>query len=116
MGATGYLPKGFFIENDLQYNYNSQTAPGFKKGIVVYNAAVGIDFLKEKRAQVKLYAYDLLHQNTNISRRVTELGTFDTQTMMVEQYFMLTLSYNISKFGKVKPTTRYNGGGGFMIF
>ncbi|MGN6508667.1 MAG: outer membrane beta-barrel protein [Chitinophaga sp.] len=116
LGATGYLPKGFFIENDLQYNYNAQTAPGFKKGIVVYNAAVGIDFLKEKRAQVKLYAYDLLHQNTNISRRVTELGTFDTQTMMVEQYFMLTLSYNISKFGKVKPSRRYNGGGGFMIF
>ncbi len=115
-GATGYLPKGLFVESDLQYNYNSQTAPGFKKGIIVYNAAIGIDFLKEKRAQVKLYAYDLFHQNTSIRRNVTELGTFDTQTTMVEQYFMLTLSYNISKFGKVKPARRYNGGGGFMIF
>ncbi|MBO9151138.1 outer membrane beta-barrel protein [Chitinophaga sp. GCM10012297] len=116
VGATGYLPKGFFVENDLAYTYNSQTAPGFKKGIVVYNAALGFDFLKEKRAQVKLYAYDLLRQNTNIRRNVTELGTFDTQTDLIEQYFMVTLSYNISKFGKVRPSRRYNGGGGFMIF
>lgn len=117
VGATAYLPKGLFIENDVQYNYNSQTAPGFKKGVVLYNAALGIDFLKEKRAQVKLYAYDLLRQNSNIRRNVTELGTFDTQTDLIEQYFMVTLSYNISKFGKVKTgNRRFNSGGGFFIY
>ncbi len=115
LGATVYLPLNFFVENDMQYNYNSQTAPGFKKGVVLYNAALGFDFLKEKRAQVKLYAYDLLRQNSNIRRNVTELGTFDTQTDLVEQYFMVTLSYNISKFGKVKQSRRFNGGG-VMIY
>ncbi|MGN7721544.1 outer membrane beta-barrel protein [Chitinophaga sp. 22620] len=116
VGATAYLPLNLFVENDVQYNYNANTAPGFRKGITVYSAAIGYEFLKEKRAQVKLYAYDLLRQNTNVRRNVTELGTFDTQTDLVEQYFMLTLSYNISKFGKIKPPRRYNGGGGYMIF
>lgn len=116
VGATAYLPLNFFLENDLQYNYNANTAPGFRKGITVYSAAIGYEFLKEKRAQVKLYAYDLLRQNTTIRRNVTELGTFDTQTDLVEQYFMVTLSYNISKFGKIKAPRRFNNSGGIMIF
>ncbi len=109
MGGTLYWPKHFFIDNDLQYTYNSNIAPGFKKGVPVYSAAIGYEFMK-RSANIKLYGYDLFRQNTNIRRMVSELGTFDTRTAMVDQYFMLSFTYNFAKFGsKIGSNRRRDG-------
>lgn len=109
-GATLYWPKNFFIDNDVAYNYNANIAPGFKKGVAVYSAAIGYEF-KNRAANIKLYGYDLFRQNINIRRMVTELGTFDTRTDMVDQYFMLSFTYNFAKFGsKVGSNRRRDGG------
>ncbi len=81
--------------------------------MAVYSAAIGYEF-KNRAANLKLYGYDLFRQNTNIRRMVTELGTFDTRTDMVEQYFMLSFTYNFAKFGsKIGSNRRRDGGRGF---
>jgi hypothetical protein len=67
---------------------------------------------------VKVSAYDLLRQNTSVRRMQSDYYIDDYQTNIVEQYFMVTVSYNISKFGakpKGGPNRRSNNGG-FMIF
>ncbi|WP_341835157.1 outer membrane beta-barrel protein [Chitinophaga pollutisoli] len=115
-GGTLYWPKNFFIENDLAYNYNANIAPGFKKGVAVYSAAIGYEFMN-RAANLKLYGYDLFRQNTNIRRMVTELGTFDTRTDMVDQYFMLSFTYNFAKFGsKIGSNRRRDGARGMDMF
>ncbi len=115
VGGTLYWPKNFFVENDFSYNYNANIAPGFKKGIALYHAAVGYEFMK-KAANVKLYAYDIFHQNSNIRRTVSEIGTFDTRTDMIDQYFMLSLTYNFNKFGAKNPSNRRRDGNRMMDF
>ncbi len=116
-GSTLYWPGNFSWENDIVYNYNGRITPGFQKGVAIWNMGLAYDFLKNKKAQVKLYAYDLLRQSNSVRRNVTEYAIDDSQTMIVEQYFMLTFSYNISVFGaKAKGSNRRGQGGGFIIW
>ncbi|WP_343306136.1 TonB-dependent receptor [Chitinophaga niabensis] len=117
VGATLYWPYNFSLENDVNYTYNSRTSPGFRKGVVLWNMGLAYDFFKNKSAQLKLSAYDLLRQNTSVRRMQSDYYIDDYQTNIVEQYFMLTFSYNISKFGaKPKTSNRRGQGGGFMIW
>jgi len=117
IGATLYWPYNFSLENDVNYTYNSRTSPGFRKGVVLWNMGLAYDFFKDKSAQLKVSAYDLLRQNTSVRRMQSDYYIDDYQTNIVEQYFMVTFSYNISKFGaKPKFSNRRGQGGGFMIW
>jgi hypothetical protein len=102
LGTTLYWPGNFSWDNDVNYSYNSRIAPGFQKHVVLWNMGLAYDFFKDKSAQVKLSAFDLLRQNTSVRRLVNELYIEDVQTDIVEQYFMLTLTWNFSRFG-AKP-------------
>ncbi|MRG45949.1 outer membrane beta-barrel protein [Chitinophaga sp. SYP-B3965] len=118
IGATLYWPYNFSLENDVNYTFNSRTSPGFRKGVVLWNMGLAYDFFKDKSLQVKVSAYDLLRQNTSVRRMQSDYYIDDIQTNIVEQYFMVTVSYNISRFGgkpKGGPNRRYNNGG-FMMF
>lgn len=116
-GSTLYWPGNFSWDNDLTYTYNTRTTPGFQKGIAMWNMGLAYDLFKGKKAQVKLYAYDLLRQSNSVRRSANEFYVEDFQTEIVEQYYMLTFSYNISVFGaKGKSNRRVDGGRGFMFF
>jgi vacuolar-type H+-ATPase subunit D/Vma8 len=70
--------------------------------------SVGKKFLKSKKGELKLSVFDLLKQNRSISRDVTETYIEDVRNQVLQQYFMLTFSYNLRNFGTVaKP----NGNG-----
>lgn len=117
IGATLYWPYNFSLENDVNYTYNSRSSPGFRKGVVLWNMGVAYDLFKDKHAQIKVSAYDLLRQNTSVRRTQSDYYIDDYQTDIVEQYFMVTFTYNISKFGaKAKGSNRRGQGGGFMMF
>ncbi|MGX5819658.1 TonB-dependent receptor domain-containing protein [Chitinophaga lutea] len=117
LSTTLNWPKNISWDNDLGYQYNSRTAPGFRKGVVMWHMGVAYDFLKNKQAQVKLYAYDLLRQSTSLRRFANELYVEDVQTQVVEQYFMLSFTYNISMFGgKAKPSRGVESRRGLFMF
>lgn len=104
--AILYWPLAFSWENQINYNYNSRISPGFRKSVTLWNMSLGYDFMKDKRAQIKVSAYDLLRQNTSVRRLVQSDYIEDIQTDIVEQYFMVTLTYNINKFGTMVPWMR----------
>lgn len=117
LGSTVYWPRNFAWENDINYVYNTRITPGFRKGVAMWHMGLEYSFLKSKRAQVKIYAYDLLKQSTSVRRNVSEFSIDDVQTEIVDQYYMLTLTYNISVFGaKAKTGNRRVDGGRFFIF
>ncbi|MFT6037118.1 MAG: hypothetical protein ACI9XJ_002708, partial [Marivirga sp.] len=57
------------------------------------------NFLKENRGQLKLSVYDLLNQNNSISRVVTDAYVEDTQTNILQRYYLLSFTYNLRRFG-----------------
>ena len=43
-------------------------------------------------------------ENQSISREITANYIQDTQSQVLQQYFMLTFTYSLKNFGKAKPT------------
>lgn len=93
-------PKRLILENNLQYNYNSRTAPGFPKGVTMWNMAVNYQLFKDRQSLLRLSIYDLLKQNTSIYRSITPTYIEDTQVQVLQQYFLMSFIYNLKQFGK----------------
>jgi hypothetical protein len=96
-----YLPAGFTIGNTVAYTYNSGRAEGFNPNFTLWNAYIAKSLLKNKRAEARLTAFDLLNQNTGLSRTTNSNFVQDTRYLVLNQYFMLTFTYNLSMFGNI---------------
>ena len=49
--------------------------------------------------EIRLYAFDLLKQNNSVARNTYDTYLEDTQTNVLQQYFMVNFIYNLRKFG-----------------
>lgn len=107
MVRLNWMPwKGLVINTDFSNSLYRGLSSSFNQQIWLWNAGIGYKFLKEKQAEVRLIAFDLLKQNQSISRNVTETYIEDTNTSILQQYFMVSFIYNVRKFGKkVMPPT-----------
>lgn len=100
MNAFLNWPKRLILENNIQYNYNSRTAPGFPKGVTMWNMAANYQLFKNRQGILRVAVYDLLKQNTSIFRSVTPTYIEDTQVQVLQQYFLVSFIYNLKQFGK----------------
>ena len=94
-----FLPKNFEWRNDINYNYNPDVAEGFQKSALFWNATVVYSFLKDK-ASLQLKVYDLLDQNTNARRVATQDFIEDSESTVLQRYFMFTFSWKFNSLGK----------------
>ena len=108
--------KGWFIQNDVNNQTYSGLSEGLNQSFGLWNAAIGKKFLKNNAGELKLSVFDLLKQNQSITRTVTESYIQDTQSEVLQQYFMLTFTYNLKNFGVAKTPAKSNdeGHGGPM--
>jgi hypothetical protein len=95
---------GWFLQNDVSNQSYTGLSEGFNQNFWLWNAAIGKKFLKSRAAELKLSVFDLLKQNQSISREITANYIQDTQSQVLQQYFMLTFTYSLKNFGKAKPT------------
>jgi hypothetical protein len=96
---------GWFLQNDLTNEIYSGLSSGLNQNFWLWNAAIGKKFLKNKSGELKLSVFDLLKQNQSIARTVSPNYIEDTQTKVLQQYFMLTFTYSLKNFGSGKATT-----------
>ncbi len=98
--------KGWFVQNDFSYQTNTGLSAGFNQKFGIWNAAIGRKFLKKNAGELKLSVFDLLKQNQSINRTIDARYIEDAQSIVLQQYFMLTFTYSLKNFGKAKPSTR----------
>ena len=98
INSTAYFLKHFEWINDLRYNYNPNIADGFQKSAWFWNASLAYSVLKDKAA-ITLKVYDLLDQNTNARRTATQDFIEDSQSTVLQQYFMLSFSWKFNSLG-----------------
>ncbi|HYH56813.1 MAG TPA: TonB-dependent receptor, partial [Anseongella sp.] len=91
--------KGLHLASNIGYRYNRGLSAGYDQGYLIWNAFIGKKILKQQNAEITLSAYDLLNNNTSIDRNVNERYVEDTQTNILKQYFLLSFSYHLRKFG-----------------
>ena len=91
--------KGWFIKNDLTGQSYTGLSAGLNQSFWLWNAAIGKKILKYQAGEIKLSVFDLLKQNQSIVRTVTGAYIEDVQSQVLQQYFMLTFTYNLKNFG-----------------
>ncbi len=77
--------------------YTGLTA-AYNQSISLWNAAIAYKFMKNKEAEFRLSANDILNQNNSIQRTNTESYTQDLQTNVLNRFYMLTFNYNFKKY------------------
>lgn len=96
---------GGFVFNtavsETQYNGLSQS---FNQNYLLCNGSFGYKFLKSRALEVKGTVFDVLKQNTSISRTVTETYIQDSRTNVLTRYYMLMVTYTFRNFQKLKTT------------
>ncbi len=106
-----------FFKHDINFSYDMEKVfnQGYSTNVgsnpFIINATLEKQFLTSKNASIKLQAFDLLNENTNVSRSVNaNSGTItDTRTNRLQRYFMLSLVYRFNKFSGASK-----GGPGFQ--
>lgn len=97
--------KGWFIQNDVTNQSYKGLSAGLNQSYWLWNAAIGKKILKNKAGELKLSVFDLLKQNQSITRTVTGAYIEDATSQVLQQYFMLTFTYNLKNFGTAKKAT-----------
>ena len=94
---------------DLSQEFNK----GFSSDVnpTIINTYIEQRLLKGQRGTLRLQGFDLLNQQTNISRTVGEILT-DNRTNRLARYFMLTFTFKLQKFSGVNPFQEEQGPGG----
>lgn len=93
-----FFPEKLEWRNDINFRYNPDVAPGFQKSAWFWNATVAYSVLKDN-GTITLKVYDLLNQNTNAQRTTTDNFIQDSESTVLEQYFMLSFSWKFNSLG-----------------
>ncbi|MDZ7898111.1 MAG: outer membrane beta-barrel protein [Arcicella sp.] len=123
------LGKGMVIQTDLTHQQYTGLADSFNQQFTLWNMAFAKKILKKQAGELKLTVFDLLKQNTSIARNITATYLEDVNSLVLQQYFMLSFTYTLRAFGmggqpqrtprnnsedgNDRPRFRENGGGGF---
>jgi hypothetical protein len=92
------VTKRLILKYDVDYTINNGLSSAVSQNPVLINASLEQQLFKKKNGILRLSAFDLLKQNTNISRSVNGAAIVDTRVNRLTRYFMLTFTYRLQKF------------------
>jgi hypothetical protein len=96
------LKYGTEINSTLDIS-DQRNVPNIGKIIPVWSAFIQQPLGQKSNYSLKLSAYDILKQNTDISRYASDNFIVINRSNRLQQYFMLTLIYKIKKMGEENP-------------
>jgi len=118
---TAYTNSGWLIATTLTYTIADNHTAGYNESVPLLSPSVAKELFKKKDGEVRLTVFDLLHQNTSVSKSGSLNQITDTRTTTLQQYVMLTFTYNLNNFkgsqhgrmpGLFPGGGRFRGGGG----
>ena len=86
------------LQGDLTHNYDGGLSDSYDPNTVSLNMSFGVKFFSDNRAELRLSVYNLLSQNSNISRLTTDYYLQEYSTNVIGRYFLLTFMYNLRSF------------------
>jgi hypothetical protein len=94
------IGSGLVARVDLNHRLNNGLAEEFDNNFIFVNMSIGAKFLRNDLGELSLNVFDLFKQNNNIRRNVSEFYIEDRQSNVLQQYFMLSFSYNLRHFSR----------------
>lgn len=92
------LWKGFTFQSNVSHQYYNGLSQGYDTRYLLWNLSIGKKMMKDQRGELKLSVFDVLGQNSNIRRNVTELYIEDYRSNVLQRYAIFTFTYNLRNF------------------
>ncbi|MHB1176765.1 MAG: outer membrane beta-barrel protein, partial [Daejeonella sp.] len=115
LNSRVYFLKTFLVGTDLSKTFNNGYSSSLAVNPFIINTYLEKQFLKDKSATLRLQGYDLLNENTSVSRQVTGNVITDSQSNRLSRYFMLSFTMRLQKFSGSQPQQQdpgFRGPGG----
>jgi hypothetical protein len=100
--------EGIIYRLDLNHQINSGLSEGFDTNFSLVNMSVGKKIFNNQRGEISLMVYDLLGENANVRRNITETFVEDVQSNVLQTYVMLSFTYNLRRFSKGMDEKEYS--------
>ncbi|TDW96395.1 TonB-dependent receptor [Dinghuibacter silviterrae] len=122
---TAYTNSGWLIATDFTYTYTNNRTPGYNASVPLLSPSIAKELFKKKNGELRLSVFDLLNENTSVSKTVSLNQVSDSRTTTLTRYVMLTFTYNLNNFAGSKQRRMpgvfpgrfrdggFGGGGGF---
>lgn len=112
LDALYQLSGGFTLSTDVFYNHYGGSSGSYNQSFTLWNATLAKPLLKQKQAELRVQAFDLLNQNRSLVRNVTDTYTEEVQSRVLNRYFMVSFVYNLRNFvGSAPAMQPYNRSG-----
>jgi hypothetical protein len=95
-----------FFLTDFDYYISSGRTAGYNQDMLLWNMSLAKKFLQTNPLEVKFTVYDILKQNNGINRLIGENYFEDIRANVVPRFYMLTVSYNLNRLGKIKDAKK----------
>jgi len=92
------LWESLVLATDINYSDYNGLGDGFNQNFTLWNARIGYKFLPKKAGELSISLFDILKENRSVNRNITETYIEDTQTQIIQQYVLLTFTYNVRSF------------------
>jgi hypothetical protein len=92
------LNNGLTFLTEINHQINQGLSGGFNQSFLLLNGALGYKFLKDKTADLRIVAFDLLKQNISVQRNINDFYLEDSSYNVLTRYFMLVFTYQIRNF------------------
>lgn len=109
---TVTMPWGMSLSTDLsQSSRRGYSDKSMNTNELVWNAQLSQGFLRGKPLTVMIQFYDLLHQQSTLSRALTAMARTDTEYNSINSYAMLHVIYRLNIIGgkQARETMMYGG-------
>jgi hypothetical protein len=100
--------KLFFANNANNMLYRG-LSEGLDQSVWLWNVEAGYRFMKNNKAEIKLFVFDVLKQNNSISRTISDVAITDVFSNVLTRYGMLSFTYIIGNFKKAEEAPSDGG-------
>ena len=100
------ITKTLVLKYDFDYTINSGLASNVSRNQAIMNASLEKQLFKKKNGIIRIEAFDLFKQNSNINRSVTANSIVDSRTNRLTRYFIATFTYRLQRFAGQPIQTR----------
>lgn len=87
--------EGLVFRSDVGNTLYTGLTGGYNQSYVLCNLGLGKKLLENDRGELRLSVTDLLNQNRNVNRTVTETYVEDTRNQVLGRFIMLTFTYTL---------------------
>lgn len=94
--------KGIVFNTSLSQTMYTGLTQTYNQSVLLWSGSIGYKFLKQQALLISVSAFDILNRNKSISRTVTDTYIQDSQTTVLQRYFMFNIQYNIRNYRKPK--------------